>query len=191
IPSPLPAGCARPGRRRRRRPAPVRRRNRRGRGEGAPHPSGGAGVPTAGARRYSLCGANKAAAKGIEMTATAPAYPRAAIPASLIEGLSALVGDRLTTSRAICEAHGRDESFHPAVAPDAVVFATSTEEVAAVVRLCAAHKAPIIPFGVGTSLEGHVAALRGGVCIDLSRMNAILEVNEADLDCRVQAGVTR
>jgi D-lactate dehydrogenase (cytochrome) len=125
------------------------------------------------------------------MTATAPAYPRAAIPASLIEGLSALVGDRLTTSRAICEAHGRDESFHPAVAPDAVVFATSTEEVAAVVRLCAAHKAPIIPFGVGTSLEGHVAALRGGVCIDLSRMNAILEVNEADLDCRVQAGVTR
>ncbi|MGF1627265.1 MAG: FAD-binding oxidoreductase [Alphaproteobacteria bacterium] len=105
--------------------------------------------------------------------------------------MAAIVGDRLTTAQAICEAHGRDESFHPAVAPDAVVFAESTEEVAAVVRLCAGHKVPVIPFGVGTSLEGHVAALHGGVCIDLSRMNAVLEVNQDDLDCRVQAGVTR
>jgi D-lactate dehydrogenase (cytochrome) len=125
------------------------------------------------------------------MTATAPAYPRAAIPRSLLDGLAALAGERLTTGRAVCEAHGRDESFHPAVAPDAVVFAESTEEVAAVVRLCARHKVPVIPFGVGTSLEGHVAALHGGVCIDLSRMNAVIEVNQDDLDCRVQAGVTR
>ncbi|MGF1624900.1 MAG: FAD-binding oxidoreductase [Alphaproteobacteria bacterium] len=105
--------------------------------------------------------------------------------------MAAIVGDRLTTAQAICEAHGRDESFHPAVAPDAVVFAETTEEVAAVVRLCADRKVPVIPFGVGTSLEGHVAALHGGVCIDLSRMNAVLEVNQDDLDCRVQAGVTR
>src|SRR3546814_12052719 len=72
--------------------------------------------------------------------------------------------------------------------PDAVAFATGTEEVAAIVRLCAAHKRPVIAFGTGTSLEGQVQAARGGICIDLSGMNAILEVNEADLDCRVQAG---
>src|SRR3546814_7398972 len=75
--------------------------------------------------------------------------------------------------------------------PDAVAFATGTEEGAAIVRLCAAHKRPVIAFGTGTSLEGQVQAARGGICIDLSGMNAILEVNEADLDCRVQAGVTR
>ena len=125
------------------------------------------------------------------MTALAPAYPRAAVAPDLLDGLAAIVGDRMSTAAAVCESHGRDESFHPAVAPDAVVFAESTEEVTAVVKLCAAHKVPIIPFGVGTSLEGHVAALKGGVCIDLSRMNAVLEVNQADLDCRVQAGVTR
>lgn len=125
------------------------------------------------------------------MSATVPAYPRAALASDLIDALSGIVGDRLTTAQAICEQHGRDESFHAAVAPDAVVFAESTEEVAAVVQLCAARKVPVVPFGVGTSLEGHVAALHGGVCIDLSRMNVVLEVNQADLDCRVQAGVTR
>lgn len=125
------------------------------------------------------------------MSATVPAYPRAALASDLIDALSGIMGDRLTTVQAICEQHGRDESFHAAVAPDAVVFAESTEEVAAVVQLCAARKVPVVPFGVGTSLEGHVAALHGGVCIDLSRMNAVLEVNQADLDCRVQAGVTR
>src|SRR3546814_15641110 len=75
--------------------------------------------------------------------------------------------------------------------PDAVAFATSTEEVAAIVKLCAEHKRPVIAFGTGTSLEGQVQAAQGGICIDVSGMNRVLEVNEADLDCRVQAGVTR
>ena len=97
----------------------------------------------------------------------------------------------MTTTEAIREQHGRDESFHPSVPPDAVVFARSTDEVARVVTACAARGVPIIPFGTGTSLEGHVAALKGGVCIDVSQMNEVLAVNAEDLDCRVQPGVTR
>jgi D-lactate dehydrogenase (cytochrome) len=108
-----------------------------------------------------------------------------------IEALRALLGDRLSTAAAVREQHGRDESFHAARAPDAVAFARSTDEVAGILRLCAESGTPVIPFGTGTSLEGHVAALSGGVCIDVSQMDAILEVNPGDLDCRVQAGVTR
>jgi len=110
---------------------------------------------------------------------------------SALDALRSLIGDRLSTSAAVREQHGRDESYHPAAAPDAVAFARSTEEVAGIVRTCAAHKLPVIAFGTGTSLEGHVAALRGGVCIDVSGMDRILEVNAEDLDCRVQAGVRR
>jgi D-lactate dehydrogenase (cytochrome) len=105
--------------------------------------------------------------------------------------IAALIGERLTTSRAVREQHGRDESYHAAVPPDAVAFVETTEEVAAIVKICARRKVPVIPFGMGTSLEGHIAALHGGVCIDLSRMNRVLEVHAEDLDCRVQAGVTR
>ncbi|NIM26930.1 MAG: FAD-binding protein [Gammaproteobacteria bacterium] len=109
----------------------------------------------------------------------------------LIVELRALLGERLSTSEAVRRQHGKDESFHELAAPDAVAFATSTEDVAAVVRVCARHKVPVIAYGTGTSLEGHVQALHGGVCIDLTQMNAILEVNNEDLDCRVQPGVTR
>ncbi|MGF1593117.1 MAG: FAD-linked oxidase C-terminal domain-containing protein [Kiloniellaceae bacterium] len=109
----------------------------------------------------------------------------------LIEALRAQLGERLSTARAVREHHGKDASYHAMEMPDAVAFAESTEEVAAIVRLCADHKRPVIAFGTGTSLEGQVQAAQGGICIDLSGMNAILEVNEADLDCRVQAGVTR
>lgn len=109
----------------------------------------------------------------------------------LFDVLRQIVGDRVTTTVAIREQHGRDESFHPSVPPDAVVFARSTDEVARVVTACAARGVPIIPFGTGTSLEGHVAALKGGVCIDVSQMNEVLAVNAEDLDCRVQPGVTR
>jgi len=109
----------------------------------------------------------------------------------LIAELRELLGERLSTAEAVCQQHGKDESFHEVAAPDAVAFAASTEEVAAIVTACARHKTPVIPYGTGTSLEGHVQALHGGVCIDLSQMNAILQVNGEDLDCRVQPGVTR
>src|SRR5713101_4034414 len=111
--------------------------------------------------------------------------------AALVEEMRALLGDRVTTSRGVREQHGKDESYFPCAPPDAVVFPESTEEVRDIVDLCRRHKTPMIPFGVGTSLEGHVLAIRGGVCIDLSRMNKVLTVHEADLDAVVQAGVTR
>jgi D-lactate dehydrogenase (cytochrome) len=115
-------------------------------------------------------------------------------PSALGTALAALrqrLGDRLSEAEAVREQHGRDESYHAVQAPDAVAFADSTEEVAAIVEICAAHRIPVIPFGTGTSLEGHIGAGAGGVTVDLSRMNAVLEVNAEDLDCRVQAGVTR
>ena len=105
--------------------------------------------------------------------------------------LSARLGSRCSTASAVREQHGRDESWHQSAPPDAVVFPESTEEVAAIVRICALHRRPVIPYGVGTSLEGHVAALHGGICIDLSHMNRVLEVNAEDMDIRVEAGVTR
>jgi D-lactate dehydrogenase (cytochrome) len=108
-----------------------------------------------------------------------------------IAEIKALIGDRLSTAKAVREQHGRDESYHAPAPPDAVAFARSTEEVSAIVKICAKHKVPVIPYGTGTSLEGHVAALRGGVCIDVSQMNQVLEVNTADLDVRLQPGVTR
>jgi D-lactate dehydrogenase (cytochrome) len=113
------------------------------------------------------------------------------LDATLLEELRALLGDRVSTARAVREHHGKDESYFPYAPPDAVVFPESTEEVRDVVDLCRRHKTPIIPFGVGTSLEGHVLAIRGGICVDLSRMNKVLAVHEADLDAVVQAGVTR
>ena len=111
--------------------------------------------------------------------------------AALLEEMRALLGDRVTTSRGVREHHGKDESYFPYAPPDAVVFPESTEEVRGIVNLCRCHKTPMIPYGVGTSLEGHVLAIHGGVCIDLSRMNRVLAVHEADLDAVVQAGVTR
>jgi D-lactate dehydrogenase (cytochrome) len=123
------------------------------------------------------------------LTAT-PALDRSETDAALTE-LAVLLGERLTTSTALREAHGRDESWHPVTPPDAVAFATSTEEVAAIVRICAAHRFPVIPFGTGTSLEGHISAPHGGLSLDLSRMDKIITVNAADLDVHVEAGVTR
>jgi len=108
-----------------------------------------------------------------------------------LQELQKLLGERLSMSNSVREQHGRDESFHASAPPEAVAFAECNEEVTEIVRICVQHQKPIIPFGTGTSLEGHVAALQGGVCLDVSSMNQVLEVNENDLDCRVQAGVTR
>lgn len=112
-------------------------------------------------------------------------------PPKLLEALRELLGERLSTSAYDLESHSRDESWHEAEPPDAVAFPRSTEEVAAVVRLCAAHRTPIVPFGAGTSVEGHVQAVRGGISLDLSGMKRILSIEPGDLDCRVEAGVTR
>ena len=122
---------------------------------------------------------------------TAAAHKDEQRSSAAIEELRALLGDRLSTSAAVREQHGKDESFHEAVPPDAVAFAESTEEVSQIVKICARHKTPIIPYGTGTSLEGHIAALNGGVSIDVSGMNRILQVNAEDLDCVVEPGVTR
>src|SRR2546425_11789829 len=110
---------------------------------------------------------------------------------SVVNELKALLGERVSTSAAVREHHGKDESYFPYALPDAVVFAETTEEVRDIVNICRRHPVPMIPFGVGTSLEGHILAVNGGVTIDLSRMNAVLAVHEADLDAVVQAGVTR
>ena len=122
---------------------------------------------------------------------SALALRREAIDTSLLTELRQLLGDRLSTASAVCAQHGKDESYHAPHSPDAVAFARSTQEVAAIVRLCSNYKTPVIAFGTGTSLEGHVAALAGGVCIDLTQMDRILRVNAEDLDAVVEAGVTR
>jgi D-lactate dehydrogenase (cytochrome) len=109
----------------------------------------------------------------------------------LIQELRDLLGDRLSTSDSVREHHGSAEDYFPVAPPDAVGFVETTEEVAAIVKLCARDGVPVIPFGTGTSLEGHVQALQGGISIDLTRMDQVIEVNAEDLDCRVQAGVTR
>src|SRR6266566_4075540 len=121
----------------------------------------------------------------------APTLHREPIDQSLLASLRQLLGDRLSTSAAICAQHGKDESYHAPHAPDGVAFARDTEEVSAIVSLCAEYRTPVIAFGAGTSLEGHVAALAGGICLDLSQMNRILRVYAEDLDATVEAGVTR
>jgi D-lactate dehydrogenase (cytochrome) len=110
----------------------------------------------------------------------------------LIADLGAALGaDRVATGADVRRLHGADESWHPPADPDVVVFPRDTQEAAAVVRVCRDHGAPIVPFGAGTSLEGHVAALSGGVSVDTREMNRILRLSVEDMDVTVQAGVTR
>jgi D-lactate dehydrogenase (cytochrome) len=125
------------------------------------------------------------------MTTRAAARPDSKTVAELVAKLCREYGERAVTSQAVREHHSHGEGLADAALPDVVVFPRSNEEVASIVRLCDMARVPVIAFGVGTSLEGHVAALFGGVCLDLSQMNRVLEVNAEDLDCRVQAGVTR
>ncbi len=119
-----------------------------------------------------------------------------AAPATRIDALAGeladvLGGDRVSRSEDVLRQHGTDESWHLPSPPDVVVFPESVEEVVAIVDLSRARRTPIVPFGAGTSLEGHVAALSGGVCVDLTRMNRVLRVDVDDLDVTVEAGVTR
>jgi len=113
------------------------------------------------------------------------------LPAELLAALQSIFEDRVSTAQAMREHHGRDESSYDPMLPDAVVFAQTNEEVAQAVKLCASHGVPIIAYGTGTSLEGHVLALQGGVTIDLSQMNRIVAIQPEDLTATVQAGVTR
>jgi D-lactate dehydrogenase (cytochrome) len=108
-----------------------------------------------------------------------------------IAALKQRFGDRLSTSPAMCRQHGHTTTWIATQAPDAVVFATTTDEVVDIVKTCATHRVPIIAFGAGTSLEGQVNAPHGGISVDLSLMNQVLKVNSRDLDCVVQPGVKR
>ena len=104
---------------------------------------------------------------------------------------ASLAPERIARTEALREQHARGEAYHPPALPDLVVFAESIDDVVATVERCRAHRVPLVPFGAGTSLEGNVNALSGGVCLDLSRMNRILRIGHEDLDVTVEAGVTR
>ncbi|WP_298933451.1 FAD-linked oxidase C-terminal domain-containing protein [uncultured Ramlibacter sp.] len=113
------------------------------------------------------------------------------VPQALIDALKARFADQCSTAMAVREQHGRDESSFEAPPPAAVVFAQSTQDVADAVALASAHSVPVIPFGVGSSLEGHLLAVQGGISIDVARMNKVLSINADDLTVTVQPGVTR
>lgn len=113
------------------------------------------------------------------------------LPAAFLARMVRLFAERFTTSSGVRALHGHDESHFPDAMPDAVVFPHTTEEVAQIVRECAAHRVPVIPYGVGSSLEGHILAIHGGISIDFSEMNKVLAVRAEDMDVVVQPGVTR
>ena len=102
-----------------------------------------------------------------------------------------ILGDRFTTNAALRDHHSHGQDTQPPVQPDAVGFVETTEEVCCLMALCHAGRIPVVPWGAGTSLEGHVTPVRGGITLDLSRMNRIIDVSQPDMDCRVEAGVTR
>ena len=108
-----------------------------------------------------------------------------------IDALKPLLGERLSTSKSDRDLHGQSEVYFDLMAPDAVAYPENTEEVSALVKICAEHGCPVVPWGTGTSLEGHALALRGGVTVDFRLMNRVLEVNAEDMDVRVQPGITR
>jgi D-lactate dehydrogenase (cytochrome) len=113
------------------------------------------------------------------------------VPATMLAALRQRFAERCSTAQAVCEQHGRDESPFPMTPPEVVVFCESTEDVAAVVSLANEYAVPVIAFGTGSSLEGHLLAVQGGVSIDLARMDRLVRVNPEDLTVTVQAGVTR
>ena len=121
-----------------------------------------------------------------------PTQTKRPLPDGFLDALRGVIdADRLSQRPADLDLHGRGECWHPSMPPDVIAYATSTTEVAALVKLAVAHGVAVVGFGAGTSLEGHTAAIHGGLCIDLSRMNAIFTVRPEDMDCTVEAGVTR
>ena len=120
-----------------------------------------------------------------------PAYAPRRVPPAMLAALQQRFGTRCSSAAAVREQHGRDESPYPVTPPEMVVFCQSTEEVAAVVALAAEHAVPVIPYGTGSSLEGHLLAVQGGVSVDVSAMTQIVRLNPEDLTVTVQAGVTR
>ena len=122
----------------------------------------------------------------------APALAPRDVPHALIAALKARFGERCSTALVVREQHGRDESaFAPVPPPSAVVFAERTQDVCDVVKLASQYSVPVIPFGIGSSLEGHLLAVQGGISLDVSRMNEVLSINAEDLTVTVQPGVTR
>ncbi|MGQ7848199.1 FAD-binding oxidoreductase [Granulosicoccus sp. 3-233] len=111
--------------------------------------------------------------------------------ARAIEQLRELLGDRLSTGSSVRELHSHDEAYTPAVLPDAVAFPENTAEVSAIMKICSAQRCPVVAYGVGTSLEGHVVPVNGGLTLDTSRMNRVLTVFDSDMNAVVQPGVTR
>ena len=122
----------------------------------------------------------------------APAVLQREVPAALLAALKARFAERCSTALVVREQHGRDESAFTTVPPPAaVVYVLSTQEVSEVVTLASQYRVPVIPFGIGSSLEGHLLAVQGGISIDVSRMNQVLTINAEDLTVTVQPGVTR
>ncbi len=119
-----------------------------------------------------------------------PAERRNSVQQAIAE-IAEFMGDRLSTSQAVRDQHGKDTTWNPGHSPDAVAFVNNTEEVQKIVRVCNRYEVPVIPHGTGTSLEGHITAPFGGITIDVMNMNQVLEVNTMDFDVRVQPGVTR
>ena len=111
--------------------------------------------------------------------------------AKAIDEITAILGDRLVTSAADCDLHGQNETYYPHMRPDAVAYPETTEEVAAIVRICNSYRCPIVPYGAASSLEGQHLCLQGGISLDMNRMNRVLSVNAEDLNAVVQPGITR
>ena len=129
--------------------------------------------------------------EAVQMTALIAEQSSGRAIEPVIDELRARLGDRISTGDALREQHGNTLTWLPNEPPDAVVFPETTDEIVDIVKLCSEHHVPIIPFGAGTSLEGHLNAPYGGLSLDFARMNKVLTVNEEDLDCVVEAGVKR
>ncbi|ESO82875.1 hypothetical protein LOTGIDRAFT_229861 [Lottia gigantea] len=126
------------------------------------------------------------------LTANAQAFEYPSVSSKLVKELQGIVGQsNVSTAEAVREQHGHDESYHKSSPPELVVFAENVEHVSHVAKLCNNNNIPLIPFGTGTGLEGGINAIKGGVCLDLNKMNNILAVNQEDFDCTVEAGVSR